>query len=31
MGRFGSQTSTYSRLVIVFAAIGSLVSVLNVV
>lgn len=26
MGRFGSQTSTYNRLVIIFVAIGSLVS-----
>lgn len=26
MGRFGSQTSTYNRLVTIFVAIGSMVS-----
>lgn len=26
MGRFGSQTSTYNRLVSIFVAVGSLVS-----
>lgn len=29
MGRFGSQTSTYNRLVTIFVAVGSLVSIMD--